>query len=339
MAMRVLITGAGGFIGSHLVDSQLAQGHQVRAADLNLERLAHARGNPRLEEAHGDISEAGFLAELVQDVDVVYHLASAHLDVSQGNDTYHRVNVTATRQLLVAAQAAGVQHFVHCSSNGVLGEIETLPADETTPCHPTNIYEQTKLLGEQAALAFAAKSGFSVVVARPAWVYGPRCPRTARLLRMVGRGRFLMFGNGRTLRHPIYVADAVRGLEQCATAGTPGEIYFLAGEKAVTLNELVKTMAEAMQVKLRVIRLPLALGIVAGHVVQAAFQPLRLHPPISRRTIDFFIKDNAYRTEKAQRDLGFRAQADLRAGILKTLAVAEAFSPPAQAGLPTISGR
>lgn len=337
--MKVLITGAGGFIGSHLVDSQLAQGHQVRAADLNLDRLLHVRGNPRLQEATGDIAEADFLGQLVEGVDVVYHLASAHLDVSQGDATYHRVNVAATRQLLVAAQAAGVQRFVHCSSNGVLGEIETLPADETTACHPTNIYEQTKLLGEQAALAFAAETGFHVVVARPAWVYGPRCPRTARLLRMVGRGRFLMFGNGRTLRHPLYVADAVRGLELCATAGAPGEIYFLAGEKAVTLNELLQTIAAAMQVQLRIIRLPLALGIVAGHVVQAAFRPLGLHPPISRRTIDFFIKDNAYRTEKAQRDLGFRAQTDLRSGILKTLALAAEVSPPVPAELRTISGR
>jgi len=135
------------------------------------------------------------------------------------------------------------------------------------------------------------------------------------------------------------VADAVRGLELCATAGAPGEIYFLAGEKAVTLNELLQTIAAAMQVQLRIIRLPLALGIVAGHVVQAAFRPLGLHPPISRRTIDFFIKDNAYRTEKAQRDLGFRAQTDLRSGILKTLALAAEVSPPVPAELRTISGR
>jgi dihydroflavonol-4-reductase len=325
--MKVLVTGAGGFMGSHLVDSQLAQGNEVRAADLHVELLAHASGHPQLEIVPGDITDDAYLATLVEGIDVVYHLASAHLDVSQPDVHYHRVNVKATHRLLLAARAAGARRFVHVSSNGVLGDIQELPADECTPCHPTNIYERTKLLGEQTALAFYRETGFPVVVARPAWVYGPRCPRTARLLRMVGRGRFVMFGNGRTLRHPIYVADSVQGLELCAACGEPGAVYFFAGERALSIEQLVKTMAGVLGVRVRIVHLPVALGVTAGYLMQAAFQPLGRRPPFSRRTIDFFLKDNAYDTGKAERELGFRPFTDLPAGITQTVRVMANQSP------------
>ncbi|HRQ37287.1 MAG TPA: NAD-dependent epimerase/dehydratase family protein [Chloroflexota bacterium] len=318
--MKILVTGGGGFIGSHLVDSQLAQGHDVRTVDLHTTQLAHVADHPRLEVITGSVADEALTSQLVQGVHVVYHLASAHLDVTLPEAHYHRVNVDATKNLLRAAQSAGVTRFVHCSSNGVVGKIEKPPVDETVACRPTNIYEETKLLGEQAALAFARETGFPVVVARPAWVYGPRCPRTAKLLRTVKKGRFIMFGNGRTWRHPIYITDAVRGLELCASvAQAAGQIYFIAGPAPVTIAELVNIMAEVQGVPAPRLRLPLWAGTAVGSAAQIAFKPLRRQPPISRRTLDFFIKDNAYNIDKARRDLGFDPQVKLRDGLELTL--------------------
>jgi nucleoside-diphosphate-sugar epimerase len=319
----VLVTGAGGFVGSHLVESQLAQGNTVRAVDLHVEGLAQVLGHPNLQLIVGDLTDEGLAPALVTGVDVVYHLASAHLDVTRLDSYYYSVNVTATVTLIKAAQAAGVKRFVHCSTNGVVGDVRGLPADETTPCAPTNIYERTKLLGEQAALRFQRESGFAVVVARPAWVYGPRCPRTARLLRTVRKGRFVMFGSGKTLRHPIYVADAVRGLELCAELGRAGEIYFLAGRRTVSLNELVRTMAEVQGARRTLVYLPLPLGLAAGYGIQTVFGVLGRRPPISRRTLDFYMKNNAYNIAKAQRELGFAPKVDLTSGLKQTLAAAQ----------------
>jgi nucleoside-diphosphate-sugar epimerase len=229
------------------------------------------------------------------------------------------VNVDATLNLLETAHAAGVPRVVHCSSVGVMGEVRNPPANENSPCYPTNIYERTKLAGERAALEFAAETPAPIVVVRPAWVFGPRCPRTRKLFRTIRKGRFVMFGDGRTLRHPIYVSDAVHGLELCgATDGVTGQVYIIAGEKPATIESLVRTIAEVLEVRPPNRHLPVSLGKVAGYVLQLAFKPLGCQPPFSRRSLDFFLKDNAYDIGKAGRDLGFVPLVDLRTGLRKT---------------------
>lgn len=319
--MKVLITGAGGFIGSHLVDSQLEKGFDVRAVDLHLELLRHADANPRLEAVRGDITDAKLVKALVSGVDVVYHLASAHLDVALSDEHYRRVNVDATLHLLECAKDAGVQRFVHCSSVGVIGDVENPPADETAECHPTNIYEKTKLEGEKAVLKFAQRTGFPVVVARPAWVYGPRCPRTEKLFRTISKGRFPIFGDGKNMRHPIYISDAIRGLELCAeTQNVDGEVFIIAGDAPVESRELVNVVSRELNVHTPKIHLPIVLGKWAGLAIESTFRLIGRRPPFSRRSMDFFLKHNAYDIGKARRKLNFHPKVDLHTGIHKTIA-------------------
>lgn len=318
--MKVLITGAGGFIGSHLVDSQLEKGFDVRAVDLDLERLRHVFKHPHVEAIQGDITNADLVQELVAGVDVVYHLASAHLDVSLSDEHYRLVNVGATLMLLEAALRAEVKRFVHCSSVGVIGDVEHPPADESTECHPTNIYEQTKLDGEMAALDFAHRTGFPVVVMRPAWVYGPRCPRTAKLTKTISKGRFFYFGNGQNMRHPVYISDAIRGLDLCAeTDNINGEVFIIAGNTPVQVVELVDAISRHLGVRSPRLHLPIYLGLAAGFSLERAFKLLKKQSPFSRRSLDFFLKHNAYDIQKAQRVLGYDPQIDLDTGLQKTI--------------------
>ena len=318
--MRVLITGAGGFIGSHLVDSQLEDGHHVRAVDLHLDLLRQQAGHPCLEPIRGDITEKDIVQKLVESIDVIYHLASAHLDVSLSDEHYHRVNVGATLSLLEAARQAGVRRFVHCSSAGVIGDVEHPPADETTYCHPVNIYERTKLEGESIALDFARRTGFPVVVVRPAWVYGPRCPRTAKLFRAISKGRFPIFGRGRNLRHPVFITDAIRGLELCAeTPDVEGEAFIIAGETPIESRKLVELISQQQNARMQRIYLPVFLGQVTGLALELAFKLRKRQPPFSRRSMDFYLKNNAYTIRKAQSRLNYQPQVDLLTGIRKTI--------------------
>jgi dihydroflavonol-4-reductase len=318
--MRVLITGAGGFIGSHLVDSQLEQGNFVRGVDLHLERLDHTIGHPNVEVIQGDITDKRLVRDLTDGVDVVYHLASAHLDVSLDDKHYRRVNVEATLDLIDAARCSGVGRFVHCSSVGVIGDVDQPPADETSPCKPVNIYERTKLEGEIAALNFSKQNNFPLVVARPAWVYGPRCPRTEKLIRTIAKGMFPIFGSGHNLRHPVYIHDAVRGLELCAQAERScGEVYIIAGSEAVKVLDLVTLISEQLGVRVPKLHLPLAVGLGGGLALELLFKPLNRQPPFSRRSVDFFLKNNVYSIDKARIDLGYEPSVDLASGFYETI--------------------
>jgi nucleoside-diphosphate-sugar epimerase len=318
--VKVLITGAGGFIGSHLVDSQLDKGNDVRAVDLDLNRLSHVAGQPNLETIQVDITGLEQAKKLVDGIDVVYHLASAHLDVRLSSDDYRRVNVGGSLGLLQAARQAGVRRFVHCSSVGVIGNVEIPPADETTACQPTNIYEKTKLEGEQAVLEFARQNAYPVVVARPAWVYGPRCPRTDKLLRTIAKGRFLIFGSGKNMRHPIYISDAVRALELCAEVeNIAGEVYIIAGADPVQVAELVNVISQELGASSPKLHLPITFGLWGGMTLELVFKLIKRPPPFSRRSVDFFLKHNAYDISKARRELGFQPEVDLVNGIRKTI--------------------
>ena len=113
-------------------------------------------------------------------VEVVHHLAAAHLGASVTDAEFERVNVGAVRSLVGTAIDAGVQRFVHCSSVGVFGRIDNPPADEDSPCHPDIAYERSKLAGEQAVIE-AVTTGFPAVIIRPVWVYGPGDARTEKL--------------------------------------------------------------------------------------------------------------------------------------------------------------
>jgi dihydroflavonol-4-reductase len=292
----------------------------VRTVDLDVGLLAHATGHPNLDLLVADLTDPSTREKIVQGIDIVYHLASAHLDVRQPETHYRSVNVSATLGLARAAHAAGVQRFVHCSSVGVFGDLANSPADEDTPCFPTNIYERTKLEGEIAVLQFGQETGFDLVVARPAWVFGPRCPRTRKLLHAVGKGYFVIFGQGRNLRHPVYVSDAVRGLELCAQVpGIAGRIYILAGGEPVTVTQLVNVVADALNVPKPAIYLPLSLGKLAAWLMEMSCKPLGRQPPFSHRSLDFFSRNNAFSIEKARGNLGFAPQVDFRSGILRTL--------------------
>ena len=94
----------------------------------------------------------------------------------------------------MSRQAAGIGRFVHCSSVGVYGDIKNPPADEESECQPDVAYEKSKLAGEKAVLGYAQESGYELTVVRPAWVYGPQCPRTLKLFRTIKKGTFFLRG-------------------------------------------------------------------------------------------------------------------------------------------------
>ena len=328
MVQRVLVTGGGGFIGSHLVDHQLALGRQVTVIDTCLDRLGPRQGVAGLNLVEGDIRDTGLLESLIPGTDVVFHLASAHLEVTRGDDFFQQINVTAARNLALIAAREGVQRFVHCSSVGVYGPLAQVPADEDTPCQPDIAYEVTKLEGERAVLAVAREEKLPTVVLRPAWVYGPGCPRTLKLFRALRKKRFFMVGKGRNLRHPVFIDDMLQAFELAATrGGIDGQVFIIAADEYVTLEKLIRAILQVEDSDFKPVSVPLAVMIPVCYLVESMAKVLRREPPFSSRSLKFFTENSAFRIEKAMQQLGYTPRVDLITGLEKTRNVIYSSSP------------
>jgi nucleoside-diphosphate-sugar epimerase len=315
---RVLITGAGGFIGSHLAADQFRRGHEVVAFGYHLDRVRHLERPGGFECIEGDVGDAALRRRALDGVDTVFHLAAAHLSVRAPESEFRRVNVDAVRGLADDCAAAGVRRLVHCSSVAVFGTVQDPPVDEDAPCLPEIAYDRTKLEGERVLLEEREGSGPPFVILRPVWVYGPGCPRTEKLFRSIGKGRFIIAGSGRTFRHCLYIRDMLEAFDLAAHAEAATGLPIIIGDGgAVEVRELIEDIAKLTGARTPP-RVPLALLKAAGLAAEIAFRPLGKEPPLSRRTLKFFTGNTAFDISRARRLLGFEPRYDLTTGLGET---------------------
>jgi len=316
--MKCVVTGAAGFLGAHLCRRLSAEGHEVIALDI-LQR-PRTLEVPGLEYVQADLRSPARWKDELTDVDTVFHLASVHLQVSAAEDEYRAVNVDAALRLAELSHHALVRRFVHVGTVGIYGHVQHPPATEDAPRNPTNSYERTKLAGEQSVELFSERSGLDVRVLRPAWIFGPGCPRTTKLLRSLKKGRFFFIGEGTNLRHPVYVADVVDAL-LLAAVGRLGarRDHIIAGPSAMKLRDLVSACAQAVGAPMPRFRMPRPAAMMLGRVAESAGRITGKNPPFSRRSLSFFENDNAFDCAAAQRDLGYVPRVDFTEGLQRTL--------------------
>ncbi|HEX5766273.1 MAG TPA: NAD(P)-dependent oxidoreductase [Woeseiaceae bacterium] len=318
---KVLVTGAGGFIGKHLVGDQLARGHEVTATDVNLGELEAMKLDGRLTCRQVDVRSSKDMRPCMQGADVVFHLAAAHLEVTEDDSYFEDVNARATEELLRIAAEEGVSRFVHCSTAGIYGPLKKLPANEETPAAPDIPYERSKLAAEKVVLAESLRTGLHTVIMRPAWVYGPLCPRTLKLVRAIARRRFFFVGKGENLRHPIYITDILQAFERAATlAVPPGEKLLAAGPEAVTVRQLVAAIAEELGMAYSPPTIPAWLMKPVCFGVEKIAAIAGAEPPFSRRSLKFFSESSAFDISRARRVLGFEPVVGIRQGLRLTIA-------------------
>jgi nucleoside-diphosphate-sugar epimerase len=312
-----LVTGATGFTGGHLARALLVRGWRVRvlARKANAAADLHAQG---MEVVEGDLVDTRAVDRAVAGCSHVFHIAALYREAKHPDSVYRQVNVDGTRHVLDAAARHGVQRVVHCSTVGVHGDVDRLPADETAPFNPGDIYQETKLEGELLARrAFA--DGLPGVVFRPVGIYGPGDLRFLKLFRTIQKGRFVMFGRGDVSYHMTYIDDLVDGIMLCAEHPKAlGEVFLLAGERYTTINELVVAVARAVGVEPPRLRLPLPPLLGAAWACETICRPVGIEPPLHLRRCDFFHKHRGFSIGKAKRLLGYRPKVDLAEGFDRT---------------------
>jgi nucleoside-diphosphate-sugar epimerase len=316
--MRVLITGATGFLGEHLTRRLLRDGASVRA----LARSA-AKARPLVDQGaelvEGEVTDEGAVRRALEDVSVIYHLAGKLFIPGVPDEEYRRTHVEGTRTLLAAArERGGIERFVHCSTTGVLGAVGDRPVCEDAPFGPTNAYERTKLEAE-LLVRDAGTRGLPVAIVRPGLVYGPGDLHLLGFFRTIQRGLFRPIGRRPVWLHPIYIDDMTDAFVRCARdPRAVGECFHIAGQEPSTIATLATTIAGSLGVaKPRgFIPMPAArLLAAAGDALPAS---LRHSAPMTRSRLDFLTHSRVYDVTKARNVLDFVAATDLPTGIART---------------------
>jgi dihydroflavonol-4-reductase len=318
--VRVLVTGATGFTGGHLARALAARGDTVVALVRTQSPAASALVQSGITLATGDLRDPAALAAATAGVEVVYHIAAMYRQAGLSDDIYRAVNATAVKDLIEAAARGGVRRVVHCSTVGVHGDVEHPPANEDAPLTPGDVYQVTKLEGEQLARDAGARLGIEVTIARPTGIYGPGDRRLLKLFRGVARRRWITLGAGEIYYHLTFIDDLVDGFRLCGThPAAANRTYLLAGGEVTTLNALVALVAEVAGVPAPTRHLPVWPFWTAGAVCEAICGPLGIEPPIFRRRVDFFTKSRAFDITRARTEIGFAPRVGLREGIRRTL--------------------
>jgi len=315
MTRTAFITGASGFIGSHLLEALLKNNWKVRA-------LSHKSPIPESANCviiHGDIGDYHLLKEAMTDVNICFHLASSLGASLIKKDEFFRVNKVGTETILQAARHAGVKRIVHFSSAGVFGKVQKDEiADEAYPLNPKDIYDKTKLEGERVAIQHALE-GMDVVIIRPGWVYGPGDKRTFKLIKAIAKGRFMLVSRGKVLQTPVYIEDLIHGTLLCAEKARPGEIYHLAGDEVLTVREIVETIASALGKTIPRFSVPLFPVKVAAWKMEKTFRLLKKESPLTMGKLAFFTNPKPLSIQKAKKELFYSPKTDFKRGMAQTI--------------------
>ncbi len=291
--MRYTVTGAAGFIGSHLAEALQAQGHEVVGVDCFTDYY-----DPALKEENAaglDVLRLDLAEEdlRLDGVDGVFHLAGQPGVRSFGDvfDEYVRRNLVATRRVFEAAARAGVR-VVFASSSSVYGNAESYPTPEDTVPEPISPYGITKAGCEQLARAYARAFGLDVVVLRYFTFYGPRQRPDmafARVVDALAQGSaFELYGDGLQSRGFTYVADGVEATIAAIDRAPAGAVYNVGGGAEATMREAIA-----------------ALERISGHTLELVERPAAKGD----------VRRTAPDTSRIERELGWRATTELEDGL------------------------
>jgi len=317
--MKAAVTGATGFLGSHLASRLLADGWSVRGLVHTEEQIPAAPNG--IEAIAGDICDRDTVNRVLAGAEVVFHTVSNFRTASGPRESYHRINVEGTRTALEAAQAAGARRFVHCSTIGVHGHVAVTPADENAPFNPGDLYQETKLEAEHLVRAAIGSSPTEIVIIRPCSMYGPGDLRMLKMFRMLAKRTFLMLGPCRENFHAVYIDDAVQGFLLAALEpAAAGETFIVGGPGFVPLRDYISLAADAVGAPLPWLRFPYWLFHYAAVLCEAICVPLNVEPPLHRRRVRFYRNNRAFDIGKARRILGYQPQVDLHEGMARAVA-------------------
>lgn len=265
--MQILVTGGAGFIGGHLAEQFVRDGHAVTVLDtfdpfydvgikrqaVDIARSAAETGSGSYELIEGSVTDAALVETLVADCDFIYHQAAqAGVRISVANpEKAHEVNVNGTMAILEAARSADVSRVIHASSSSVYGKPAYLPYDEAHPTTPVSPYGASKLAAENYTRVYNEVYGLPTVSLRYFTVYGPRMRPNMAFTNFVSRCLHgeppVIYGDGEQTRDFTYIHDVVKANRSLlSTAAADGEVLNIGSTGRITITDLARVIRDAI---------------------------------------------------------------------------------------------
>lgn len=255
-ARRCLVTGGAGFIGSHLVERLLQDGHHVKVLDNfstgRIENLQHLKANPHLQIEACDISKYTETRAHFEGIEWVFHLAAlADIVPSMQHPLeYHTANVDGTASVLESARGAGIKRFVYTASSSCYGIPDVYPTPESSPIRPQYPYALTKYLGEQMALHWEKVYHLPVISLRLFNVYGPRSRTSGTygavfgvfLAQKLAGKPYTVVGDGTQTRDFTFVTDVISAFVSAAESDVSGQVFNVGSGNTYSVNRLVELL-------------------------------------------------------------------------------------------------
>jgi len=312
--MKALVTGATGFVGSHLAEALRRRGDEVTVLARSA-RKAETLQPLGVTLVEGDLHATAALARAVEGQDVIYHVAGTV--AARDEAEFHRANREGTRNLLAAAERAGRARFVLVSSMAAAG-----PASPGRPLvggeapRPVTAYGRSKLAAEQAVTA----SALPWTIVRPPTVYGPRDREVLKVFRLARLRIAPVFGDGGQELSAVHGADLADALVAAGTApGTIGRLYYACHAEVLTSGGFVRAIAAAMGRRVTVVGVPRGVARALLTITEAGARVTGTPTILTRdKAHEFFQPAWTGDPEPLARDAGWRARHDLRSGLADT---------------------
>jgi nucleoside-diphosphate-sugar epimerase len=316
--MKVLVTGATGFIGRNLLGRLVSGGWDVRAMALpNEETFAIDRSGAEI--VRGDVLDSQSVKLAASNCRQIFHLAARTEASGPSSRDFTEVNVQGTENVAQAALSVGVDRLVFCSSGALYGrDIRNRAISEETLPVPDSPYGRSKFQAERVLLSHHRLDGLPVVLARTSAVLGPGAMSWLNLFRTIAAGRFRLIGEGDNYHHTGDITDIVEGLTLCGSIpGIEGQTYILAGAEPIRLGDLVQTIAEAVGAPELATNLP-ALPFRLYEMVSRHMYSWTGHRLPRADRIDLYLGDRAFDLSRSRRVLGYAPKTGTKEAVRHT---------------------
>lgn len=322
--MNILITGASGFIGGYIVKGLIEKGHTVICLVRSIAKGEQLQRENSVSFIVGDITKSDSLKCLGDEYDIIFHLAAMGHVSAVSEEAYQNfvdTNVLGTENLINQFKGSKkLKKFIHFSSTAAMGPIGEPFLNEQSKLNPITPYQKSKYKSERVSLNACDEFGFPTVVIRPCMVYGVGgYGEFHKFCRLMKKGLFPKVGKGKNLTPLVNVKDVAQAAISAMDNGKCGEVYIIASEKSIPMDELRNLIVKYLNVKAPYIYVPACLGLSGAKILEMLCNLIGKEPVVTYRNIKSTVTDRTFLIDKAKKDLKYVPCITFEEGIRETI--------------------